>query len=55
MTQGKSAQETFGRAIEVVETDGALELLHDGEMKIPEPQQDIVRRTGGGRKSTESI
>ena len=54
-TQGKSAQETFGRAIEVAETNDALELLHDGEMKIQEPQQDIARRTGHGRKSTESI
>ena len=54
-TQGKSAQETFGRAIKVAETDDALELPHDGELKIQEPQQDIARRAGDGRKSTESI
>ena len=45
-TQGISAQETFGRAIKVAKTDDALELRHDGEMKLEEPQRDIARRAG---------
>jgi len=50
--QGKSAQETFGRAIKVAKTDDALEIPHAGEMKIQEPQQDIARRAGDGRRDT---
>ncbi len=54
-SQGKSARETFGRAIEVVETGDALESPHDGGMKIKELQQEIAGRTGDGGKSTGSI
>jgi len=54
-SQGKSARETFGRAIEVVETGDALESPHDEGMKIQEPQREFTGRTGDGGKSTGSI
>ena len=54
-SQGKSARETFGRAIEVAGTGDALESPHDGDMKTQDPQRDLTGRTGDGRKSTGSI
>jgi len=54
-SQGKSAQETFGRAIEVAQTDQELESPHDAGMKIQRSQQNMACRTGDGGKNTGSI
>ncbi len=54
-SQGKSARETFGRAIEVAKSSNAAESNHVGETKTQKPQQHIPDRTGDGGKSTGSI
>lgn len=43
-SQGKSAQETFGRAIEIAEPRDELETLDDRDKKIPKPQRDVAGR-----------
>jgi len=52
-SQGKSARETFGRAIEVAESDDALESLQNGGMTIQKPKRNMADRISDTGKSSE--
>ena len=54
-SQGKSAQETFGRAIEIPEPSDEMETPDDRGKKIPKPQRDLADGMGDRGKRSGSI
>ncbi len=54
-SQGKSAQETFGRAIEIPELSDDMETPDDRGKKIPKPQRDVADRISDRGKGSGTI
>jgi flagellar biosynthesis component FlhA len=54
-SQGKSAQRTFGRAIEIPELSDEMETPDDRGKKILKPQRDVADGMGDRGKSSGSI
>ena len=54
-SQGKTAQETFGRAIEIPKPSDEMETPDDRGKKISKPQRDVADGMGDRGKSSGSI